>query len=155
MKEKMETSLRPSSIPGEFYLGDKPGTLQYKKSTDEIIRAVSLMRDHDIENEFVICDHSVDNIARSIPHTRSKEWMRGKWQIILIMKKEIGDVIWLKSAMRNRETGEIALLTSTNSKEQLKKPIKTMKEGWFVGHYRMSAPMSYWRELKNRILYSL
>jgi len=127
---------------------------QMKKLKNEITRAVLVMRIREVENDFVVCEHSYDNIARVIPHTKSKEWMERKWQIILIMKKEIDGVVWLKSAMRNRETGEIALLTSTNSREQLKRPIKTMKVGWFIGQYRMSAPMSYWRELKNRILYS-
>ena len=64
-------------------------------------------------------------------------------------------VTWLKAALQNRNTGKIALLTSTNSKEILNRPIRTLDSEWFVGHYRMSAPIVFWQELVNRITYSL
>jgi hypothetical protein len=31
--------------------------------------------------------------------------------------------------------------------------IKSLNEEWFIGHYRMSAPMFFWRELQNRLKY--
>ena len=61
--------------------------------------------------------------------------------------------IWLKAALQDRLTGNIALLTSTNKKENLKRPLKTLEPAWYVGHYRMSAPVVFWKELLNRLMY--
>ena len=72
------------------------------------------------------------------------------------MKTKRDGVRWMKAALQNKITGKIALLTSTNCKEQLNRPISTLEGSeWFVGHYRMSAPIIFWKELKNRIAYSL
>ena len=74
------------------------------------------------------------------------------------MKAEFGEEIWLKADLQNRDTGKIALLTSTNKKENIMKSgskiVKTIDGEWYVDHYRMSAPLIFWKELKNRILYS-
>jgi hypothetical protein len=43
--------LKSSSIHNEFYLGDKPGTLQYKKLPNEICEAVSLLPENQNEDE--------------------------------------------------------------------------------------------------------
>jgi hypothetical protein len=65
--------------------------------------------------------------------------------------------IWLKAALLNKETGKIALLTATNSKQNLERrrarSVKTVDGEWFVGHYRMGAPVVFWKELKNRLMY--
>lgn len=146
--------LRASSIPNEYYLGDKPGTLQYKKDANDIICAV---RDLQIENQnnrgFVLCEHTLDNINRVTPNTKTAK--DGDWQVIIIMKRVEDGTTWLKCAMKNKKTGKIALMTSTNSKEKLSRPINSLENGWFVGHYRMSAPICFWKELSNRLLYSL
>jgi hypothetical protein len=74
-----------------------------------------------------------------------------------MMKREDGHEIWLKAALMDMDTGKVALLTSTNAKENLERrnnrTIRTVDGTWFVGHYRMIAPMVFWRELKNRLLY--
>jgi hypothetical protein len=138
--------LRLSSVKheDEYYLGGLPGIIQYKKSREEII---SLNLESNSESGYVLCEHSKENLNRLTPHTQ-----RGKLgKILLVMKCEKDDELWLKGAFMN-EKGEIALLTSTNSKN-LKRPIKTLEPGWYVGHYRMSAPLCFWNELKNRLLY--
>lgn len=144
--------LRLSSIPNEYYLGDLPGTIQYNKELQDIISL-----DCDKEGDhcgYHLCDHSIDNLRRTIPYTqRNKEW-----KIILMMKKEESNgEIWMKSALLNKKTGKIALLTTTNNRINLEKdhhrPVKTIDGKWFVGHYRMSAPIYFWKELKNRLLY--
>ena len=143
--------LRLSSIPNEYYLGDKPGTLQYSKECEEILRCICV--DDRETLGFELCEHSLENLKRLTPNTK-----HGKqdWRIILIMKSERENgVVWLKAALQNKNTGKIALLTSTNSKENLKRPIRTLDREWFVGHYRMSAPIVFWRELVNRITYTL
>ena len=65
------------------------------------------------------------------------------------MKYETGNIVYLKGAFEMN--GKIALLTSTNIKEELNRPIQTLDGTYYVGHYRMSAPFQFWKELFNRI----
>ena len=141
-----------SSIPHEYYLGDLPGNLQYSKDIKEII-------DTDLPDDmetcgYVLCEHSLENLRRVTPHTQS----RTNWKIILMMRKDAEDgEIWLKAALLNRDTGKIALLTSTNDYNNIERrgnrSMRTIEGKWSVGRYRMSAPICFWRELKNRLLY--
>jgi hypothetical protein len=162
-KERKEAELRRSkvTVDYEYFLGDRPGTIQYKMNIEDIINAVTnavtndFYKEHDFkfDRRFYICEHSSENLRRVVPHTRKNI----KWKILLMMKAECENgERWLKTALQNKETGEIALLTSTNKKENLTKdghrPVKTEDEDWVVGHYRMSAPMIFWVELKNRII---
>jgi hypothetical protein len=125
-----------SSIPHEYYLGDLPGNLQYAKSSEEIIN--SKLEDDDNDCGYKMCEHSLENLNRVMPLSQKKN----DWKILALM---------------NLQTGNVALLTSTNSENNLLKrgnrSVKTVDGNWFVGHYRMSAPMCFWRELKNRLLY--
>jgi len=142
--------LRISSLSNEYYLGDKPGSLQYSKDPEEILGCLCIEDRQTLG--FELCEHSLENLRRVIPHTQQKQ----EWKILLIMKSERENgVTWLKAALQNRKTGKIALLTSTNSKENLNRPIKTLDSEWFVGHYRMSAPIVFWQELVNRLTYSV
>ncbi len=74
-----------------------------------------------------------------------------------MMKREDGEAIWLKAALMDMDTGKVALLTSTNARENLEREghqaATTLDGAWFVGRYRMCAPIVFWRELKNRLLY--
>ncbi len=144
--------LRLSSIPNEYYCGDLPGNLQYKKERNELINLVTEGIDEETRG-FQLCEHSLENLRRIMPQSQAKR----KWKVLLMMKREDGDEIWLKAALLNTETGKIALLTSTNARENLERrnnrAIRTVDGTWFVGHYRMSAPIVFWRELKNRLLY--
>jgi hypothetical protein len=140
-----------SSINNEYYFGDLPGNLQYEKDPQELL---ALQLPDDTEDcGFKLCEHSAENLRRITPHTRSAV----DWKILLMMSKEQDGEIWLKAALLNKATCKIALLTSTNNKENLERrqnrAIKTIDGVWFVGHYRMSAPVVFWRELQNRILY--
>jgi hypothetical protein len=139
--------IKPSSIPNEYYFGDKPGTLQYKKKPDDLL-AIELPEN--TENRgFYLCEHSLENLRRITPLAQKKT----DFKILLIMSSEQDGEIWLKAALQDRITGNIALLTATNKKENLKRPIKTLDGAWYVGHYRMSAPVVFWKELQNRLLY--
>ena len=142
--------LKPSSIPNQYYFGDKPGTLQYKKTVEELL-AFELL--DNIENcGYSLCEHSLENLLRITPNTKKNI----NWKILLMMRSERSDGrISIKAALQDRITGNIALLTSTNKKECLNRPIKTLDDTWFVGHYRMSAPIIFWKELKNRLINSL
>jgi hypothetical protein len=144
--------LRPSSIPHEYYFGDMPGTLQYKKKVTDIL-SLELPNDEE-KGGFNICEQSLENLNCIIPVTQLKI----KWKIILMMKMiKNDDEVHLKAALQNQSTGEIALLTSINKNEyferEKKRKVKTLSGSWFVGHFRMSAPVVFWRELQNRLKY--
>jgi len=144
--------VKPSSIPNEYYLGDLPGNLQYSKEIQEIIDT-DLPEDTETRG-YVLCEHSLENLCRVTPISQRNV----NWKILLMMRAENEDgEIWLKAALLNKDTGNIALLTSTNDINNLIKrgnrAIKTLNGTWFVGHYRMSAPICFWNELKNRLLY--
>jgi len=139
--------IKPSSIPNEYYFGDKPGTLQYKKKPYDLL-AIRLPVNPSV-NGYYLCEHSLENLRRITPLTQKKT----DFKILLIMSSEQDGEIWLKAALQDRITGNIALLTATNKKENLKRPIKTLDGAWYVGHYRMSAPVVFWKELQNRLMY--
>ena len=146
--------LKASSCRNEYYLGDLPGNLQYSKDIEEILNAQ--IPDDQETRGYVLCEQSLENLRRITPTTQKDT----KWKILLMMRsesfEEVGE-IWLKAAFLNKETGKIALLSATNDKNNIEKrgsrAIKTLDGTWFVGHYRMSAPAVFWRELKNRLLY--
>ena len=148
------TQLSRTTCENEYYLNgikSLPGRLQYKIDPEDILSFTNT--DENIHtNGFKLCRHSIKNLQRVIPHTQNIQ----DWRILLIMKTKRDGVRWMKAALQNKITGKIALLTSTNCKEQLNRPISTLEGSeWFVGHYRMSAPIIFWKELKNRIAYSL
>ena len=141
-----------SSIPHQYYLGDLPGILQYAKPSADIINGRFENDDND-DLGYQLCEHSMENLKRVMPLSQNKK----KWKILLMMRseKDSGE-IWLKVALLNKETGNVALITSTNAKNNILKrgnrTVKTVDGNWFVGHYRMSAPVCFWRELRNRLL---
>ena len=147
--------LRVSSIPNEFYLGDMPGTLQYDKDVAEIVDCGSPLDPvDDFHCGYVLCELTQELVSAVLPNTATTQ--DRDWKVVLLMKRELpnGDV-WLKAALQDRTSGKFALLTSTNNKKNLTRPIHTMSDHWWIGHYRMSAPMVFWTELANRIKYSL
>ena len=139
--------IKPSSIPNEYYFGDKPGTLQYKKKSDDLL-SIELPENTEARGLY-LCEHSLENLRRITPLAQKKT----DFKILLMMSAEKDGEIWLKAALQDRTTGNIALLTATNKKEILKRPIKTLDGTWYVGHYRMSAPVVFWKELQNRLMY--
>jgi hypothetical protein len=147
--------LSESSIPHEYYFGDLPGMLQYKKTKDEIANLDLSIVDEETRG-FTLEFHTEDNYRRLLPKTTTAE--SNSWRIILVMKRERDNgICCLKGALENKQTGEIALMTSINSKEDIithgNRAIKSHDPDWFVGHYRMAAPMVFWRELVNRMRY--
>ena len=153
------SQIKYSTIPNEYYLGDLPGTLQYNIEPNDILNIDNIERTPlSIEEDrcgFEFVEHTYEYYSAVIPDTPTGT--NNKWNMILLMKKEIGGEIWLKTALRNKRTGKIALMTSTNNANNLldhnHRAIQSLNEEWFIGHYRMSAPMFFWRELQNRIKY--
>jgi hypothetical protein len=143
---KYKMSLKPNSIKAEYYLADLPGTLQYKKSPAELVSVPNLdVRDDDAGYMQVIPEEIYLN--RLIPNTPTGR--AGDWKLLLVFKREFDGEVWIKGALLNKKTNRIALMTTTNAEENITKrnnrAIKSKQKGWFVGHYRMGAPMVFWR----------
>ncbi len=144
--------LRESSIDNEYYFGDLPGTLQYKLEPDNIINLeIDVSK---INLDYQLDYHTFENLKRLIPNTPNGR--ENEWKLLLVMKKVCeNNVIWIKGALQNKNTGKIALMTSTNRIENIEingnRSMNSMDENWFIGRYRMSAPMIFWYELQNRL----
>ena len=146
----MTKMLRMSSTQNEYYLGDLPGTLQYAKDPKEILSCLSC--DNPDDCGYVFCDEDeiTENYNRVIPNTKMGN--DGVWKILVLIKAEKDGVVLLKAAMLNKNTGNIGLMAGTNKRSQrLNFSIDAIEEGWFVGHYRMSAPIMFWNELIKKI----
>ena len=144
--------LRESSIDNEYYFGDLPGTLQYKLEPDNIINLeIDVSK---INLDYQLDYHTLENLKRLIPNTPNGR--ENEWKLLLVMKKVCeNNVIWIKGALQNKNTGKIALMTTTNRIENIEingnRSMNSMDENWFIGRYRMSAPMIFWYELQNRL----
>lgn len=150
--------LRKSSVLNEFYLGDKPGTLQYKKLPSEICEAVSLLPDNLGEDEerrwkTVYTSSNIEDTSydttKLLANTPTAK--NGNWVALFVQIHTALGGNWIKSALYNKHDGRIALMTSCDKKELLPRPRVTKDTNWFVGHYRMSAPLYFWRELSKII----
>jgi hypothetical protein len=142
------TTLKISSIPGEYYYGDLPGTLQYRKDP-ALLKALDVPVVDAQDSGYV--EISEQCLERMLP-VSSTAGKPSDWEQILVMQKIDGDRIWLKAALKNTKSGLIALLTSCNSEKGMTdnghRAIKAWDDGWFVGHYRMAAPLAFWAALK-------
>ncbi len=151
------SQIKHSSIQNEYYLGDLPGTLQYTIDPNDVLDIDNIERTPDEADRcgFEFVEHSYEYYSAVIPNTATG--INNEWNMFLLMKKEVDGEIWLKAALRNKKTGKIALMTSTNNINNLlnhnHRAIKSLNDKWFIGHYRMSAPMFFWRELQNRLKY--
>jgi hypothetical protein len=148
------TSLKLSTVPHEYFFGDMPGTLQYKINRDELANMDLSIQDDDTRG-YQLEFHTEDNYRRILPNTATAR-TPSAWDAVLFMKmtNSCGET-WLKGALVNKATGDIALLTSTNAEVNLTgrgaRAIQSQDAEWFVGHYRMCAPMIFWRELARRL----
>lgn len=105
---------------------------------------------------FCFCPPNRFDALRLIPDTaKGRDLLDPDWKLILLMKKTVSDSeIWLKGAFRHRATGRLALLTSTNGSENLTRiglrAMNSHDHQWSVGHFGMSAPWEFWKELAYR-----
>jgi hypothetical protein len=98
------------------------------------------------DNEYKFIEISSDMKNRLITHKKEKE--KDKYTLLFtITKMENNDTIWIKGALQHTETKNIMLMTSTNNKSKLTRPIKTLDETYFIGHYGMCAPLIFWNKL--------
>ena len=143
--------LKPNSIAGEYYCGDLPGRIQYKKNAGALM-AMNLTglaaAPTDAQWKHEPC--TAENLHRLLPHTQNP----ADWTLRMVMKRiNDDDTVWLKGALVNNTTGDVALLTAASSSEAItshdNRAIKSNADGWYVGHYRMGAPLIFWRTLQN------
>lgn len=142
------------TVPGEYnFKGHISHVIQYKVSKDDIANMDVSNQDSD-DRGFKLDFHTEENKRRLTPDTKCGN--ATNWRLILVMRseRENGE-IWLKGALENQLTGEIALITSTNTESAVPSRGTTTprshEPGWFIGFYGMSAPMIFWRELVNRV----
>jgi hypothetical protein len=144
----MAYQLKPNSIPNEYYLGDLPGTLQYSKSKAELT-SISNIDQVDDRRGYVQLPVSNKLLQCLVPNTATGR--KGDWELLLAMQStnaETGET-WLKGALLNKKTGLIALMSSTNAEANItgrgNRAMRSCAEGWFIGRYRMGAPMCFWQ----------
>ena len=155
-------------IPGEYKMkhatayhqfGPLPGLIQYAVPREELC-SIEIPNDPNEHNypdvggkQYILTEHTAKNKMRTIPITIPEQDIQNQ-HLILCMKHETPNgEIWLKSAYLNLENQTVSLITSTNCRYRLTRPITTHAgDGWYVGQYYMCAPLAFWRELKNRLV---
>lgn len=99
--------------------------------------------------------HNKENLKRLIPNIKTVK--KGNWKLLLVIKKyEKNNMQELKAALINTNTNEIALMSSLNkeySEFYKYRTVKSNDENWRICHAKIIAPLFFWEELKNRILY--
>lgn len=140
-------SLKPNSIKHEYYLGDLPGNLQYKKTKEELTTIPNILQE-DSSCGYVQLPASGDLLKRFVPNTATGK--KGDWELLVVFTSPLdGQEVWQKAALRDKKTGLIALMTCTNKEENItgrgNRALKSMDADWHIGFYRMGAPMVFWR----------
>ena len=135
-----------------------PGQMQYKVKPNDIIAMLSTYISYNISNEeknWNFCSHSSENLKKLTPNTYTGK--SSNWKIILIIKRENnnGEVCY-KGALQNKQTNEIALMTSINlkfCKNYKYRTVDSLHHDYMICQCKMIAPFIFWKELKNRLLY--
>lgn len=142
-------TLRPCrNIPHEYYSANAPGTIQYHEQKQDLLQLIITVGGD--TRGYVFDEHTAENRARLLTYKKNPE----DYTLILVMKRVTEDgQIWLKGALQHKKTGEIALMTSTNTTYNTGRVTKSNDDGWLTGCYRITAPMCFWRELQNRLMY--
>ena len=134
-----------------------PGQLQYKVKKEHIIEFdidIYKITCINIKDGFILEQHTKENLLRLIPNTPSGNALKQYAKIILIIKAIENNNICLKGAILNTMTGEIALMTSIPiDQEYHYRTIKSNDINYKVCQCKMIAPLFFWEELKNRLLY--
>ena len=139
-----------------------PGLMQYKVSQETIL---SLLPDGTkninciYNKDWTFGSHSQENLKKLTPNTKTGK--ANTWKILLIIKSEkVRDVVGggecLKGALLNKQTNEIALMTSINEKRAAKyenRLVGSLHKNYKICQCKMIAPLVFWDELKNRLLY--
>ena len=136
-----------------------PGLLQYKVSQKTILSLLPYGTkniDCIYNKDWTFESHSKENLQKLIPNTKTGK--ANEWKILLIIKsinnRDYGEC--LKGALLNKKTKEIALMTSLNKIQATKyqhRLINSLHKDYKICQCKMIAPLIFWDELKNRLLY--
>lgn len=141
------TTLRESSIKNEYYFGDLPGTLQLRKDPHELAK---LEVDHlsDIETNWKVVENSDELFLKLL---RKNKKIEGHELVCVFQAIGKEGSIWLKGAILNKKTGLVYLMTSTNTRVLVPRPLDSHDHTYVIGHYRMCAPKIFWKHLKETL----
>ena len=121
-----------------------PGLMQYKISQEVILSLLpnGTKNINCIYNkDWSFAQHTIENLQKLTPNTKTGK--ANKWKIILIIKSI-------------KDTNEIALMTSLNkenSNAYKNRLVKSLHKDYKICQCKMIAPLVFWDELKNRLLY--
>ena len=133
-----------------------PGLLQYRLNKNDIISFDinnKKTKNIDYKNGWELESHTKDNLLRLIPDTKTGN--SNNWKILLIIKRIQDKKICIKGALQNTRTHEFALMSSINEyyTEYKYNTINSHDKKWKICRCKMIAPLFFWDELKNRLLY--
>ena len=152
-----------------------PGQFQNKVHPNTILELDTNNKNPvNIEN-YTLDFHTPENLLRLTPQS---DLGKNKWKLLLIIKNHQDNKITLKGALRNIETNEIALISSINkawfddykkdfielkgsnengpvviTAKSTKRLILSCDDEYKICSCKMIAPLFFWEELKNRLLY--
>ena len=133
------------------------GQLQYKVLQKDILSLQTNIENSVYNKDWVLEQHSKENLQKLIPNTKTGK--ANEWKILLILKQQPNtkpETECLKGALLNKDTNEIALMTIINSAAITDYPyrlIKSLHKDYKICQCKMIAPLIFWDELKNRLLY--
>lgn len=136
-----------------------PGKLLYNVNEQDIVGidvASKNTTDINYDSGYTFERHSLENLLRLTPDTASGN--ANDWKLILVMKHVDGDKMCLKGALRNVSDRSIAFMTSVNAEKNENyrygnATIKSHDPDWNICHCSIQAPLVFWDELKNRLIY--
>ncbi len=135
-----------------------PGLMQYKVSQETILSLLpnGTKNINCIYNkDWFFAQHTTENLQKLIPDTKTGK--ANEWKILLIIKsinlRNYGEC--LKGALLNKDTNEIALMTSLNKENAdsyENRLVKSLHKDYKICQCKMIAPLIFWDELKNRLV---
>ena len=140
-----------------------PGFMQYKHKKEDILNLnIEYFRANNVsyKTNFELEENSEENLLRLIPDTRTGN--ANEWELIFVIKetnkRDLIDDICIKGALLNKNTKEIALMSSLNESSSIKykqenhKTLKSKDEKWEICRSKMIANLFFWDELKKRVI---
>lgn len=124
--------------------------LQYGLTDDDMNSLDTKYDDYD-KGDWNFVEHSPENLQKLIPDTPKGNSQ--SWKIIVVIYKNVGDDVCLKSALRG-DDGTIMLMSSISPECQktYKSSTTKSKDGkWRICRAKMIAPLFFWREIQYRI----
>ena len=142
------TILRESSIKDEYYFGDLPGTLQLRKDPHELAK-LDLSHLSDETKGWIIAPKSIERFLRLL---RRNKKIDGHELLCVVQSIGTDGHVWLKGAILNKSSGLVYLMTATNNRAMVSRPLDSHDHSFVIGHYRMCAPKIFWSHLKETLV---